>query len=51
MSNTLNVFCAISGTSSDRGYGSPRYAEVWGNVAVKDEETDHSQEYSEMCKC
>uniref|UniRef100_A0A2K6CBQ1 Dedicator of cytokinesis 11 n=1 Tax=Macaca nemestrina TaxID=9545 RepID=A0A2K6CBQ1_MACNE len=28
MSNTLHVFCAISGTSSDRGYGSPRYAEV-----------------------
>ncbi|XP_024606355.1 dedicator of cytokinesis protein 11 [Neophocaena asiaeorientalis asiaeorientalis] len=26
MSNTLHVFCAISGTSSDRGYGSPRYA-------------------------
>lgn len=25
MSNTLHVFCAISGTSSDRGYGSPRY--------------------------
>ncbi|XP_049622976.1 dedicator of cytokinesis protein 11 [Suncus etruscus] len=24
-SNTLHVFCAISGTSSDRGYGSPRY--------------------------
>ncbi|KAH0505080.1 Dedicator of cytokinesis protein 11 [Microtus ochrogaster] len=28
MNNTLHVFCAISGTSSDRGYGSPRYAEV-----------------------
>lgn len=26
MSNTLHVFCAISGTSGDRGYGSPRYA-------------------------
>ncbi|XP_027390633.1 dedicator of cytokinesis protein 11-like [Bos indicus x Bos taurus] len=25
MSNTLHVFCAISGTSSDRSYGSPRY--------------------------
>ncbi|KAM7225088.1 hypothetical protein CapIbe_023065, partial [Capra ibex] len=25
MSNTLRVFCAISGTSSDRSYGSPRY--------------------------
>ncbi|XP_053748101.1 dedicator of cytokinesis protein 11 isoform X5 [Panthera pardus] len=25
MRNTLHVFCAISGTSSDRGYGSPRY--------------------------
>ncbi|XP_029329284.1 dedicator of cytokinesis protein 11 isoform X1 [Mus caroli] len=28
MNNTLHVFCAISGTSSNRGYGSPRYAEV-----------------------
>ncbi|XP_070114390.1 dedicator of cytokinesis protein 11 isoform X5 [Equus przewalskii] len=26
LSNTFHVFCAISGTSSDRGYGSPRYA-------------------------
>lgn len=26
MSNTLHVFRAISGTSSDRGYGTPRYA-------------------------
>ncbi|XP_031228246.1 dedicator of cytokinesis protein 11 [Mastomys coucha] len=28
MNNTLHVFCAISGTSSNRGYGSPRYTEV-----------------------
>ncbi|XP_020819071.1 dedicator of cytokinesis protein 11 isoform X2 [Phascolarctos cinereus] len=29
MNNTLHVFCAISGTSGDGGYGSPRYtAEV-----------------------
>ncbi|XP_052518971.1 dedicator of cytokinesis protein 11-like [Budorcas taxicolor] len=25
MSNTLRVFCAISGTSRDRNYGSPTY--------------------------
>ncbi|XDA90835.1 hypothetical protein R6Z07F_020442 [Ovis aries] len=27
MSNTLHVFCAISGTSRDRSYGSPRYTD------------------------
>ncbi|XP_074057352.1 dedicator of cytokinesis protein 11 isoform X2 [Macrotis lagotis] len=26
MNNTLHVFCAISGTSGDGGYGSPRYS-------------------------
>lgn len=36
MNDTLHVFCAISGTSSDRGYGSPRYtAEIWGPTDVK----------------